>query len=104
MMVKFQVAKHVVSDIVTSPNYTTLDPNNILENFIEQIKSSLKERLVSLCETSKTGKSFVSSDSHQLDLSDMKVSGVILFDGRLSGLTNMTRWGNATLEMKYEAV
>ena len=47
---------------------------------------------------------FISSDSHQVDLSDMKVSGVILFDGRLSGLTNMTRWGNATLEMKYEAV
>ena len=41
-------------------------------------------------------------DCHEVTLSDMKVSGVVLFNGRLSGLGNMTRWGNTTLEMKYE--
>ena len=39
-----QVAKHVVSDLVPSPSSPTLDPNDVLENFIEQIKTSLKER------------------------------------------------------------
>ena len=34
-------------------------------------------------------------------MADMMVSGVLLSNGRLSGLANMARWGNATLELKY---
>ena len=40
-------------------------------------------------------------DSHEVSLADMMVSGVLLSNGRLSGLANMARWGNATLEVKY---
>ena len=42
-------------------------------------------------------------DCHELTLSDMKVSEVTLFNGRLFGLGNMARWGNANMDMKYDS-
>ena len=44
-----QVAQTVVSDLLTSPmaHSNSLDPNNILDCLIEQIKENLKQRYVS---------------------------------------------------------
>ena len=38
--------------------------------------------------------------SDRKHLADMKVSGVNLKQGNLTGLDNMERWGNADLEIK----
>ena len=44
------------------------------------------------------------SDIHQLSLKDLKVSGVQLSDGKLSGLGTISRWGVAELDTKYEKI
>ena len=44
------------------------------------------------------------SDIHRLSLKDLKVSGVQLSDGKLSGLGTMSRWGVAELDTKYEII
>ena len=40
------------------------------------------------------------SCTQEVALSDMRVSGVELSEGTLSGLGNLTRWGSAGLEMR----
>ena len=40
------------------------------------------------------------SGSDKEHLADMKVSGVNLKQGNLTGLDNLERWGNADLEIK----
>ena len=44
------------------------------------------------------------SDIHQLSLKDLKVSGVQLSDGKLSGLGTISRWGVAELDTKYKKI
>ena len=41
-----------------------------------------------------------SSNTQPHPLDDMKVSGVIFTEGILTGMENLTRWGNAVLETK----
>ena len=40
------------------------------------------------------------SCTEEVALSDMRVSGVELSEGTLSGLGNLARWGSAGLEMR----
>jgi hypothetical protein len=37
-------------------------------------------------------------ESHQIPLPDYKSNGVRIFEGQLTGLTNVSRWGEATLD------
>ena len=40
--------------------------------------------------------------SQLLSLPDMKVSGIALTGGKLTGLSNLSRWGNADIDIKCE--
>ena len=40
------------------------------------------------------------SGNQNIELNDMKVSGVILMDGKLSGMMNMCRWGHGVVETR----
>ena len=42
----------------------------------------------------------IRNDSGREALADIKVSGVKLTEGELTGLNNLERWGNAELETK----
>ena len=42
----------------------------------------------------------IRNDSGREALADIKVSGVNLTEGTLTGLNNLERWGNADLETK----
>ena len=42
----------------------------------------------------------IRDDSGRETLTDIKVSGVNLTEGELTGLNNLERWGNADLETK----
>ena len=43
----------------------------------------------------------IRNDSGREALADIKVSGVNLTEGELTGLNHLERWGNADLETKY---
>ena len=43
---------------------------------------------------------FVSSPTGEILLADMKSSGIHLTDGKLAGMTNLARWGEAKMETK----
>ena len=40
------------------------------------------------------------SGNENIELSDMKVSGVVLTDGKLSGMMNLCRWGHGVVETR----
>ena len=42
------------------------------------------------------------SCTQEVTLSDMRVSGVELAEGTLTGLGNLARWGSAGMEMRWE--
>ncbi|XP_023342581.1 uncharacterized protein LOC111712245 [Eurytemora carolleeae] len=65
----------------------SLTPNDISDNIITNIKSSMKER-----------------ELHQMALPDFSSNGVSLCKGTLSGLTNITRWGEASLDERPDKV
>ncbi len=37
-----------------------------------------------------------------MPLPDSETNGINLCDGRLTGLTNLTRWGDAVIDERYE--
>ena len=41
-------------------------------------------------------------DLHQMPLPDSETNGISLCDGRLTGLTNLTRWGDAAIDERYK--
>jgi hypothetical protein len=41
---------------------------------------------------------FLFSPNGEIDLGDMKSSGIHLTDGKLAGMTNLARWGEAKME------
>ena len=77
-----QVAQTVVADLLTSPMVPTnsLDPNTILDSLLTQIKDNLKQ-----------------SDTIQVPLADLTVSGIFLSNGKMSGLHSLARWGEADM-------
>ena len=40
------------------------------------------------------------SGNENIELGDMKVSGVVLTDGKLSGMMNLCRWGHGEVETR----
>ena len=77
-----QVAQTVVADLLTSPMVPTnsMDPNTILDSLLTEIKDNLKE-----------------SDTIQVPLADLTVSGIFLSKGKMSGLRSLVRWGEADM-------
>ena len=43
---------------------------------------------------------FLSSPTGEIFLADMKSSGIHLTEGKLAGMTNLARWGEAKMETK----
>jgi len=90
-----QVAQTVMSDLLSSPktHQPKIDANLILDNFLMDLKQSLLK----------------SSGGDGISLPDMRTSGsggvaVHLTQGRLSGMANWSRWGDAKLETKCDRV
>ena len=49
---------------------------------------------------SQSYQQFLSSPTGEIVLADMKSSGIHLTDGKLAGMTNLARWGEAKMETK----
>ena len=49
---------------------------------------------------SQIDQQFLSSPTGEIVLADMKSSGIHLTDGKLAGMTNLARWGEAKMETK----
>ena len=49
---------------------------------------------------SQTYPTFLFSPTGEIALGDMKSSGIHLTDGKLAGMTNLARWGEAKMETK----
>jgi len=65
----------------------SLTPNDISDNIITNIKASMKER-----------------ELHTMPMPNYSSNGVSLCNGTLSGLTNLSRWGEATLDERPDKV
>ena len=85
-----QVAQTVVSDLMPSPKVcssssssSSMHPNTILDTILSKISSNMKE-----------------DDSVHTPLGGMTLFGLRLHDGKMSGLQNLSRWGDADLITK----
>jgi len=75
-----------VSEILTNPLPTIeVEPNDLVDKLVPEIM-------------------FAASDSKLFTLPIMKVSGIVLSDGNLTGMSNMSRWGNANMDIKHDRV
>jgi len=71
-----------MNEILPSPRCQSISANDIVDNLMEQVREAIKQR-----------------DCHQTTLPDKSMAGVKLCSGRLSGLSNLQRWGEADLDM-----
>merc|ERR1719410_2724623 len=73
-----------VTDIVASPlGQVEIEPNHIVDKLIPEII-------------------YAATNNQLLSLPDMKVSGISLTGGKLTGLSNLSRWGNADIDIKND--
>ena len=42
----------------------------------------------------------ISSEKQEIPLEDTKTSGILLYSGKLTGMSNMARWGEAEMETR----
>jgi len=75
-----------VTDMVASPlGQMEIEPNIIVDKLIPEII-------------------YAATNNQLLSLPDMKVSGISLTGGKLTGLSNISRWGNAEIDTKNDKV
>lgn len=85
MSMSTQVCTSLGEKVVSSR--PPLSANDIADNIIMRIRSSMKDR-----------------EGHQIPLPDYESNGVRISEGQLTGLTNISRWGEAALDERPDKI